>query len=450
MCILYCFGLKKWFKMSDLFISYKLSLLEALAFPLLSTYGIRHMKKSGWKNKIIGAVELFPLLGPIASLVEGCAVAIFRAVAARKPHRFSPAYIERQAWKAQFKAEALQHLQRRGAMEAAAFPPLTPQQQQALTHALEPLLRCQVEGVTMHSQNSVWVFSLPQIPGKIFKIANPVIEDIRVGERIDFSARAREIIERENLHLLHLPRQELVQIDIDGAICEVLVEEEMDILQGFGAQRGLFQHCLSEPELRPFIQECARQLIIFILRSGYSDVRYDNNPLLSNGKGMALIDLDFQGPAHTGLVRGCAVTGDDGILNYLTSEMIEELRPLLRDNLSEQEFSNLHLDDIRTRLDREAEQKKPFLNFLKKKKIFEGPEKVKFKKGSNASERQRQLNDLIDEIARGNLGLDVPSERKFFIYRRPDTEILDRLKRRGDIFDWQAIENSFTGYYVWA
>ncbi len=62
----------------DYRIETKLSVKELCLLPLFTPYSIRHLKKSGWGNKFIGAIELFPVISLIATVVERCVQACFK------------------------------------------------------------------------------------------------------------------------------------------------------------------------------------------------------------------------------------------------------------------------------------------------------------------------------------------------------------------------------------
>jgi ribosomal protein S18 acetylase RimI-like enzyme len=59
-------------------IDYSLTPQEILQFPFICPYGLRHIEKPGWLNKLIGVVELFPILGPIVALIERTVYSIFQ------------------------------------------------------------------------------------------------------------------------------------------------------------------------------------------------------------------------------------------------------------------------------------------------------------------------------------------------------------------------------------
>ena len=61
----------------DLRIDTSLSSLELLALPVFTPYSARHLKKEGFLNKLIGAVELVPGISLVATAIEYLAQRFF-------------------------------------------------------------------------------------------------------------------------------------------------------------------------------------------------------------------------------------------------------------------------------------------------------------------------------------------------------------------------------------
>lgn len=51
-------------------IETELSNTQLLFLPLFTPYSVRHLKKSGWLNKVIGVIEIFPVISIIATAIE--------------------------------------------------------------------------------------------------------------------------------------------------------------------------------------------------------------------------------------------------------------------------------------------------------------------------------------------------------------------------------------------
>jgi hypothetical protein len=460
--------------MADLTIDYSLSIREVLLFPLIPAYGIRHFRKEGWENKIIGAIELCPGIGFVAALIERIVYAIFNSKKSVTPPKDLKATqhptlskmkerVEKQrAWQATFKQNALNYfdkVQKEGRIKEE--PPvlaLTEQQQVALRNVIDQVLTYNEDEVkklaTLHGRNNCWVFSLKEIPGWVFK-CDPADEfqETQIPKRQNATQKAKEVIERENLTFLHIPVQQVLTFDtIRRNKISVLAEQKYNILGNFKKQEALFHYCTHDEDLKPVIKEYVRQLVILILETGYQDVRHDNNPILANGQGIALIDMDTSPEPFCGLHSGLSATGEDGILMNLTPELIESLEPLFKERLTEEQFKRLNLDAIK-QSSKTAEGKiSSFLQYLKEHKVETNTETVMWQRFKHPWETPhvRELQEKINTIASKNRGICPLTERRFFLYGHYDTvePTLKKLKEEGKIFDWGQ-PNSKRGYYVW-
>ena len=351
------------------------------------------------------------------------------------------------SWKSDYKNSALTALQ--STQSSTTLPKdltLFSEHIETLKTAVQRLNKCDRNAATIYSEKGMWVFSLPDIPDRIFKMRKKYSdcgEDLT--KRITDTDEARKIIQQENLYLLHVPTQQIIQVE--G--CELLMEERLDVIHSQHNQKSLYEYCQSDPELIPVFLESVRQLITLILKFGYSDVRYDNNPLLSNGQGFALIDLDRNHYLRNALVTGCAGGERDGILGCLSTEILDKLRPWLETQLTQKQLDEIKIDQIRETRRQTEERNQQFSQFLQSKGIVTGKESVKLHSWqlseSYESKKIAETENRINELAQNNLGLHLPSERTFFIYANPPTAQLDKLKQEGKIFDWFERDR---GYYV--
>ncbi|MFN4174720.1 MAG: hypothetical protein ACK4HV_06420, partial [Parachlamydiaceae bacterium] len=321
-------------------IRYDLSFPEVLQFPFVSPYALRHLNEGDFFNRTLGAIELFPLLGPLVSLIEGVVATVINdihdnrrlkqpgilnksigiievlpvigslvyridRVVQRKKIISRPLPIkDPEKWINDFKA-AIQAQNTRSEIDLS----LTDEKKAELTEVIRHLDKNRwndsvPKNCSLLSQREDWVFTLKDMPEKVFKVPkNRRYKDRKtsVERRFETASNARRVIEKEGLNRLHVPRQELIEVTIDSEKIPVLIEECFNIMPGVEPQEALFQRCYQDPELKPFIRECVRQFILFIIRTGFADVRYDNNPLLSDGSGFGLIDLDQGLSPITGL-----------------------------------------------------------------------------------------------------------------------------------------------------
>lgn len=310
--------------------------------------------------------------------------------------------------------------------------------------------------VTLYGSSSVFAFSIKTIPNIIFKW--PIGGEVQFQKRMAASQKAREVIAEQKLNLLHVPRQKLISIDINGELTKILMEEQFDIQHGHRQQEVLFQHCIADEQLNLFIRKCAEQLIILIIEMGYSDVRYDNNPLLTNGQGLALIDLDMSNEPYTrtiGLVSGCSNTYIEGILNCISLDMLDSFKDLLEKKLGPQLFSDLDFDTLRDHLVKDNQRNQDFQKYLMEKNITTGKEEVSLQGFFSKDPYITDIQDKINEFTSKNLGLSLVAERKFYIRTDLKKDVLNQLKKKGLIFDWiSLVERSGDtlfgyGFFVW-
>lgn len=467
---------------------YSLSAREVLQFPFVSPYGLRHLDRGDILNKTIGTIELFPILGPIVSLIEGLVAFIWDEIEAnqrlKKPGFFNKAIgvieiipligslakkiddlfkrklavrtvdlpiKDLEKWKKEFKANVL---------NKPALPPadlsLTEEQMQLIGEVIEDLENSRsTKKAKLYAANLDWVFAIENIPGKIFKVPmNRHSADYArtIEKRVKDTLIAKNVIRQEGLDQLHVPEQKIIKVKVKEENVSVLIEESMDILHGTLHQQGLFQYCYSDPELKPFIRECTRQLILFIIKTGFADVRYDNNPLLTNGRGIGLIDLDTTQSPICGLRHGCS-SGQDGILQYLSSDEIEYFEPLLKKELTDEQFNALKLDPLKERLRKIEKEKANFEAYLLRRHVITSREPIDLT-GWNpfASHSLIILEENINDMAAVNMGLHLPSDRCFYVRDHYYPEFLNGLKNNGSIFAWQnfkEINPNGAGFLIW-
>lgn len=169
-----------------------------------------------------------------------------------------------------------------------------------------------------------------KIPGVLFKKdrnSSPMNDYVLKAER------ARKICKDLNLYLLYVPQCEVVGFN------DTFVMEEMVELVGnsWESQRAAYQWVVSTPELEDYAQELFRQLTIFICLMKFSDVKYDNVPLMKNGR-VAFFDLDENGSV-VGLTKGS--TSEDGLFSMIPFEWIDQFMIVARNHLPSDNFSQV-------------------------------------------------------------------------------------------------------------
>lgn len=220
--------------MMDLKIDYSLSFKEMCLFPVVSAYGVRHLNKKDWLNKTIGLIEVCPLIGALVSVIERLVVAIFdymfntsvqkKALGLNDPHQnwvdpylaVCPDPVLKQ-WKADFKAEALAHFEKAQQKDfkvqsSTADLSLTTAEEATLCQVVEELNQYKgkdyyPKNVTVYSRNLCWVFSIDEIPNKVFKAEMMGQTSKNFEESQNAAAQAETVIQDQNLYLLHIPQQ---------------------------------------------------------------------------------------------------------------------------------------------------------------------------------------------------------------------------------------------------
>lgn len=207
---------------------------------------------------------------------------------------------------------------------------LTPEQQNSLSKANNNKYDTTPQlGVKIIRGGCNFVFFLENIPGFVFK----PMEDEKAGKSyIDIVEKASKVISDNRLNLLHVPPSKL--IEISGTY--FVMQEKADLLSGnYNEVKGIYSICWDNKELNPYIKTIFSQLLEFISKTGFSDVKYDNIPLTMNGR-VALIDLD-ENSVISGLTKGGAGK-NDGLLNYIPYESLDEFISIAKEKLDTNDY----------------------------------------------------------------------------------------------------------------
>lgn len=170
------------------------------------------------------------------------------------------------------------------------------------------LRRADNEEITWLPSGGNLVFRLTSIPNLIFKMAPPNRGVLRTGgclfahqiseSRFANMVKAVEVCTANRLNLLVVPHAK--KFNVDGMV--FIAEERVDINPNESAQEHLYQ--LSG------LNDTARQLAIFIAKTGFSDVEWRNMPLIDTApefqgnRRVALVDLEEMDGAATGIFGG--------------------------------------------------------------------------------------------------------------------------------------------------
>lgn len=410
--------------------------------------------------KIIGRKSI--LSGSLASSAAFGALAYAQR---RYKRRSIEPYIPREKvpnpeqWKAHFKANAIKNFAARG-REPQSSVELTSEQRGQLERLLEKYghVSGEEQGVTIYGRQDI--FSVDSIPGIIFRTE----DEEEIQRRIQDHNRAADALKQYNLDLLHLPDQKLDYIDIvENGVPKkipILIETKFEVLHEVDFQQAILRYCINDNELRPFAKEILRQLIIFVCKAGYWDVRGNNNPFLSSGQGIGLIDTkSVKDPSDKSFnpltwlkCGGTQFQQTAGLLTQIPPDLLDELKETLQAELSEEQWQQLNFDQIRQdnaarfKLDEVYRQTPERLN--RNPIDFWGWAFWKEWDAEKLVELEREVNGMIADSP----GIWPPSERCTVIHFYHDRHCkdLDLLKQNGKIVDYQKCSPATDAfYYVW-
>ena len=174
--------------------------------------------------------------------------------------------------------------------------------------------------IIWHKKENILVFSLESIPNLIFKMANPKrmalcpygIPQKMLDQCFANMIKAKEICDARQLDLLTIPRAKKLVVEGNALIAE----ERIDFCPNKSAQEELYR--------TSNLNETVKQLAVFISKSGFSDVKWDNVPIIneaildhSSPRKVALINLQNMHGAPLGIF---GTSFDRGLIRCLNSE----------------------------------------------------------------------------------------------------------------------------------
>jgi len=165
------------------------------------------------------------------------------------------------------------------------------------------LARKQIEtGIHVYKNfaQQIYVVSLDKFPGLIFKIFPKNEKEHK--DQYERATRALEVCEKDRLNRLRIPYSLERLIEVDDQY--VSIEEKLEVLDHRPDYQARVQFMSRDPELSKILRETFRQATIFVSRTGWHDTRFNNAPLLKDGTGMGLVDIDRMGfHPQSGLYR---------------------------------------------------------------------------------------------------------------------------------------------------
>ncbi len=153
-------------------------------------------------------------------------------------------------------------------------------------------------------QTSNYILFLDNIPEFVFKHKRSPINEERLNKKSELENQMRQFVSENNLYLLLIPKSNLINVSNEYYIQQ---ERQTLLASNFSAIQGLYTEFWNTPKLDSYMIELFTQLLKFIRKFNYKDVKEDNLPFTSQGQ-VALIDLDgdINAPSIDGLIRGCA------------------------------------------------------------------------------------------------------------------------------------------------
>lgn len=169
--------------------------------------------------------------------------------------------------------------------------------------------------IIWHKKSSNLVFSLIQDPDFIFKMRSDRTSEQAEEElekRFANMVKAKKVCLVYQLDRLVIPKAKKVNV----AGIPLIAEQYLDINRNYSAQEDFY---------RLLDDETVRQLAIFIIKTGFSDVSWDNIPLIDTApefqgnRRVGLVDLEHMLEAADGFF-GNGMKRNSGLVNCLHSE----------------------------------------------------------------------------------------------------------------------------------
>ncbi|MBS4166975.1 MULTISPECIES: DUF648 domain-containing protein [unclassified Neochlamydia] len=168
------------------------------------------------------------------------------------------------------------------------------------------------EAIKWLAKGNNLVFRIKETSNVVYKMARPGISVFRGGkwlnskaisnERFDNMIEAKKVCLANDLGLLIIPHGRKFDVEVSGVAYTLIAEESLDFNPNESAQEELY-HTYSRE-----LNETARQLAIFVAKTGFNDVTWRNIPILNEipefhgPRRVALIDLEHMNSAINGFL----------------------------------------------------------------------------------------------------------------------------------------------------
>ncbi|KAF3361816.1 Uncharacterized protein PHSC3_001582 [Chlamydiales bacterium STE3] len=251
--------------------------------------------------------------------------------------------------------------------------------------------------LTWLSRSKTLVFQLPD-SDLVFKMAQPYVSIFRgdkllnpnqlIEERFANMVKAKEICLANQLGLLIIPQaKKFVISTVDGKEYTFIAEEKL----AFQANESLQEE--SYYKFAPNLNETARQLAIFVVKTGFNDVTWRNIPLLDEGleedRHLALIDLEHMESRVNGFIGD--PNGSRGLIKCLSEEQIEIA---IAEALKSGAITKKEASEVKKARLEELEYDKQLRNYYAKRAIVTGKEPIEV----DLDSLDLNLDDEIGEV----------------------------------------------------
>lgn len=189
------------------------------------------------------------------------------------------------------------------------------------------------EAIEWLAKGNNLVFRVKEMPNIVYKIAPPGVSVLRGGKSLNSKAisderfanmvKAKEVCLANDLGLLTIPHATKFDVEVSGISYTLIAEESLDFDPNESAHEELYHKYSTE------LNETARQLAIFITKTGFNDVTWRNIPIINESaefrghRRVALIDLEHMNSAKNGFLGD--LNGSCGLIRCVSEEQIDNV-----------------------------------------------------------------------------------------------------------------------------
>ena len=155
------------------------------------------------------------------------------------------------------------------------------------------------EAIEWLAQGNNLVFKVKEVPNLVFKMAPPGVSVFHGGKLLNSKAiiderfanmvNAKVVCLANDLSLLIIPQAQKFDINVNGKNYTLIAEEDLKFNPNASAHEELYHKYSTE------LNETARQLAVFVAKTGFNDVTWRNIPILNEAE-------EFQGPRRVALI----------------------------------------------------------------------------------------------------------------------------------------------------